>query len=302
LHLSSGAQQRLDLKIGEAPSVTLRPNINVALYRADLPRLQVSASDTGDYANNRWPIRNVPPGNYIVYSIAGGRSGFHDDPGTVVRQPIAVASQPLALELRPVKRGRIDVHLRGDDGRALDESAAAVSFFPFDDMTPVDHYSLTGLDHTFDPGAYWLSIRPKPPFCVISQTLAGGTLVNGKVTVTPAMSARLELELGSACGVIDIRAVSNGAPVPFASFLLLVNGTRREPGDVITGNMDTGGHASIPNMSPGRYLLWAWAPNADGYLGPDLADPAIPPVEVVVRVGQPALVSIDPLRPPGAPK
>jgi hypothetical protein len=302
-HISSGAQHKRDLTLKSAPSVTLRTNVIVALYPADLPRLlPASGSDDSGSTSERWRIRNVPPGNYIVYALTGDGSGYRGDPGTVVRKPVAVASQPLMLELVPEKRGRIDVHLHGIDGSAMDEGLAAVSFFRFEDLTLADHYGLGGLAHTFDPGRYWLSIRPKPPFCVISQTLAGGTLLNGKISVTPGMSARLDLDLGTSCGTISLRTVSNGAPVPFASFLLLVNGTPEEPGDVITGSMDEHGQASIPRMPPGRYLLWAWMPNADGYLGPNLAEAAARAVEVVVSAGQPALISIDPIRSPGVSK
>jgi hypothetical protein len=296
LHLSSGARQKLDLTAISAESVTVRANLNFALLRADLPRLKpVSAAGTTDSVNERWRIPNVPPGTYIAYSISGDGSGFGGDPGSVVRQPVTVGSQPLVLELHPEKRGTVDVHLHGSDGRVLDADAATVWFFRFDDITLVDHFGLTGLAHTFDPGAYWLSIRPKPPLCATSQTLTGGTLVNGKLTVTPGMSARLDVELGSACGAIEVRAVSNGAPVPFANFLLLVTGTPEVPGDAITGSLDAHGRASIPRMSPGRYLLWAWLPNAEGYLGPDLAGAAARAVEVVVNAGQPALVSVDPI-------
>jgi hypothetical protein len=272
--------------------------MNAMLYRPDPPRLiPVGTYETSNSASDRWRIRNVPPGSYILYALIGDSRGFID---SVVRKPITVTSQPVVAELLPEKSGRIDVNLHGSDGRTLSADAATISFFRFAELTAADRYGLTPLSYTFDPGDYWLSIRPKRPFCVNSQTLAGGTLQNGKVTVTAGMSARLDVEFGTNCGTIDVRTVSNGVPVAFAKYLLMVNGTPEEPGDVITGNTDAHGHASIPLIPPGPYLLWAWIPNGDGYLGPDLAGATAQAVEVVVGAGQAASVSIDPIRSPGA--
>jgi hypothetical protein len=54
------------------------------------------------------------------------------------------------------------------------------------------------------------------------------------------------LELGASCGTVDVYAESNGNPVTFANYLLLLTGTPQEPGDVITGSVDGRGHVSIP--------------------------------------------------------
>jgi hypothetical protein len=298
LRLSPGAQQHLDLTLHSAPSITLRPNLNVALFLEDVPRLvPVNASETTGSASDLWQVRNVPPGNYILYTIASGDPDFSKDAGYSMRTPVTVTSQPPALQLVPEKRGRVDVRLHASNGGVLSSDAAAVSFFRFAELTLADRYAPAGLLNTFDAGDYWLSVRPKPPFCVASQTLTGGTLQNGKLTVIPGMSARLDVEVGTNCGAIDIRAISNGASVPFASFLLLVNGTPKEPGDVITGSVGVHGDASISRVPPGRYLLWAWVSNGDGYLGPDLADAAARAVDIVVAAGQTASISIDPMRP-----
>src|SRR6185312_10532826 len=99
------------------------------------------------------------------------------------------------LELHPEKRGRIAVYLHRSDGQAIEQDAAAVSFVRFGGITMRDRFGAAG---TLDPGEYWVVIHPKPALCVVSQAFSGGTLRNRKVTVTPGMSARLDLELGSA--------------------------------------------------------------------------------------------------------
>jgi hypothetical protein len=299
LHISSGERRDLDLKLRSAQSVTIRTNVLAGLFPANLPHMGPTIDpDTNDPESDRWQLRNVPPGSYILYAETGDRSG--KDPGSVVRRPILVESAPLTLELAPEKRGSIEVHVQPSDGRTVLEGPA-VWFLSSDAQTKVYYSRMTG-PHTFDPGDYWLSIRPKPPFCAISQTLSGGTIRDGKITVTPGMSARLDVGLGTNCGVVDVRAVSNGDPVPFADFLLLVNGTPQEPGDVVTGSMDAHGRASIPRMPPGQYWLWAWVPSGDGYLGPDLSNAMAQAVEVVVVAGQLASVSVDPMRSPGESK
>jgi hypothetical protein len=296
-HLASAEQRNLDLKLRSAPSVTIKTNLPAVLFQSDLPRLlEMAASDELDPPEERWRIRNVPPGRFNLLGV-GNEPGSLEDTPSFARIPIVVESQPLTFELHPEKTGKLKVHLHGSDGRSLSEGAS-VAFVRLTGRTRVDVRYGEGY-YIIDPGDYWISIRPNAPFCAVFQTLTGATLRNGKITVTPGMSATLDVELGTGCGTVDVRAVSNGDAVPFASFLLLVSGTPQEPGDVLTGSVDAHGHATIPRVPPGRYWLWMWVPSGDGYLGPDLAGEMARAVEVVVGAGQHAPVSVDPIRSAG---
>jgi hypothetical protein len=150
LRLSPGAQQHLDLTLGSAPSVTLRLNLPVLLFLADLPRLvPMYVPDNTGSAGDLLQIRNVPPGNYILYTSAD--PGSSQDAGYALRTPVTVTSQPPTLQLVPEKRGRIDVHLHASDGGVLSSDAAAVSFF----VLP----NLPGLIITHRPGSRKPSTR-----------------------------------------------------------------------------------------------------------------------------------------------
>jgi hypothetical protein len=237
-------------------------------------------------------VRDVPPGNYVVQA----RVIDLDGPGFVVRCEITVSDgPPEPIELPPTRSAMIDVQIRDGDGMTVDDNSATVLFVPTSDGLLAQRFRKSS-GFSLDPGTYWLFIRAKPPLCATSARLAGEDVMQRLITVAPGMTARLDVELGSPCGSIGIQTVAGGIAAPFSDYLLLLSGTPQEPGGVITGSSDAKAHVSIGVLPPGRYLLWAWLPGAHGYLGPDLADTALKPVEVVVTSGQTASVSIEAIR------
>jgi len=217
-------------------------------------------------SRERVEVPNVPPGRYIIDERVVDVGG-----GWVTRREVIVSDEPSALiKLTPVSDAKIEVHLRSSDGATVPAGAATVSFIP----------TSTGLmalrlwrttDYVLDPGTYWLSISTKQPFCAVSARLAGQEVLRRRVEAAPSMSARLDVELGSHCGGVDIRTVVDGKAVPFSDFLLLASGTPQDPGGVTTGSTDVHGRSSVGPLAPGRYLLWAWLPDGHGYIGPSPA-------------------------------
>ena len=237
-------------------------------------------------------VRNVPPGNYVVETRVIDLEG----PGFVARREFTVSDGPPApIELPPIRSATIDVHILDGDGMKVDDNSATVSFVPASDGLLAQRLRKSS-GFSLDPGTYWLLIRAKPPLCAASAQLAGKDVMQHSITAAPGMTARLDVELGRHCGSIGIQTVVGGIAAPFSEYLLLLSGTPQEPGEVIAGTSDAKGHASIGVLPPGRYLLWAWLPGAHGYLGPDLADAAVKPVEAVVTSGQTASILIEATR------
>jgi hypothetical protein len=305
VHLARGGQQRVDFKLTASPGVTVRANGPGGLFHKDMPGyLPVSRFDTQAIPGGGTIVPHVPPGRYVFKGTTGDRTfGQKGHEGWSLTQDVAVEAKPVEIEVRKEKRGSIEWHLHATNGRPVPPDAASVAFFPFEptslvarlghgeqayNATPVPVY--WGLD----PGEYWLSTRVWPPWCVESTTLAGGTLANGILTVTAEMQARLDLNLGTNCGILKIRTEVAGVPVPFAAYLLLLNGTPQEPGDAITGSTDAQGCASLPYLGPGQYQLWAWKPDAEGYIGPELAQTEGEAITIAVVAGRPTSVSIAP--------
>jgi hypothetical protein len=251
-----------------------------------------------DLPNGGVEVRNVPPGNYVAEARVIDMEG----PGSVVRRQITISDGPPApLELTPMSGASIEVHVRNADGSEIDDGVATVSFVPASDGLWVRRLEKSQ-SLVLDPGAYWLSIRAKQPYCAVSARLAGQEVMQRRITIVPAMSARLDVDLGSHCGSIDIHTVAQGIAAPFSNFLLLLSGTPQDPGGVVTGTSDARGQSLVGPLSPGRYLLWAWLSDGHGYVGPDLADAAGTAVEVVVNAGGVASVSIAADQPEGASK
>jgi protocatechuate 3,4-dioxygenase beta subunit len=267
-----------------------------SLRRDDATASEVPlGGDTLRLPNGGVEIPDVPPGHYVVEARVVDFDGL----GSVARREIIVSNQPPApIELTPVSDARIKVDLRGPDGNTPDAEAATVTFIPASaglTVRPLDRNPGIALD----PGAYWLSIRTRPPFCATSARLGGQEVMRRRIAVGSGMSARLDVELSRHCGTIDIHTVAEGKAVPFSDFLLLLSGTPQEPGGVLTGGSDARGQVSIGRLPAGRYLLWAWLPDGHGYVGPNLADGVKEAVEVVVTADRTTSISVTPIQLPG---
>jgi hypothetical protein len=243
-------------------------------------------------------LLDVAPGDYVIES----RLINEEEPGLVARRRITVSGAPPArIELRPVPTAKIDVRVRDTDGRPVADGLASIAFVPTADGLLVQRPKKSSA-FILDPGAYWLSIRAKESFCAAAAHLNGQDVLFGRTTIVPAVSSRLDVELSKRCGDIEIHTVEGEKSAPFSDFILLLSGTPKDPGGVITGTSDVQAHASIGLLTPGRYLVWAWAPGAGGYVGPDLADAAGKAVEVVVNAGQTSPVSVGVIQPEGLSK
>jgi hypothetical protein len=311
LRIAAGAQLRIDPVLSSGPAYTVR---FTDLYRRgpasssgqlwnslkynDATEFEVQLNDDVALPGGGLEIPNIPPGRYVfearVIDLAGQ--------GSVARREFIVSDQtPAPVQVTPADVAKIDVHLNNADGGAVGAVSAAValSFVPTSaNLAARTMGSLPNL--VLDPGSYWVSIRARQPYCAVSGRLAGQEVLQRRVDLAPSTSGRLDVRLSTRCGSIDIHTVADGNAVPFSDFLLLLSGTPEDPGGVITGGSGPQGQSSIASLAPGRYLLWAWLPDSQGYIGPNLPDSAKDGIELTVAAGETTTVSISPVHSAGA--
>jgi hypothetical protein len=314
LQLAAGENASADLVMTSVPGLTLSGNVS------NLPHgypPTVASLRRDDFSGERDQARQIPlsdgrlrfdavqPGRYILTVNTSSRNG---DMPMVARQAIEVKDTDLegiALTLEPM--GAIEVVVHRMDTTAAGPNDIQIELRP---VGQTESYSATtdpGGSRRFaqlDPGAYWVSTRTTAPYCVQSIRFgpSGEEVLQRTLTVTPGMSARLDVTLTTECGTIEGHVVAGGKPVPLARVIVLLSGTAESPGDIFESSAEFEGEFSVTLMPPGRYLIWAWN-EGRGFFGPtSLADVADKASVVVVGRGQKGTVVVRPLNPEGENK
>lgn len=290
IHLASGEQRQFDLILHSSESVTVRSSAPAALYRDDgvslVPERQ---PEIVRLPALRYDFPDVVPGRYLLESrIGDGGSG----PDRVARRRVTVSRDPVQdFEILPERGARIDVSTRRDDGIAAQKDDVMVEWLAASERL-LAYPRWPDPVFIVDPGVYWLALRARAPGCVVSATLDGSDVLHGPTTVLPGMTARLEIVWSTQCGFVRVHGATNGQAASFATYLLLLSGTPKEPGDALIGTLDVDGDAIISQLPPGRYRLWTWMNDADGYIGPDLA--VVPFDTVEVAAGRTVSITVRP--------
>lgn len=129
------------------------------------------------------------------------------------------------------------------------------------------------------PGENWLYHTTSDNVCIVGALLDGQPVFRQKFVVASGVSHRLVVRVSNRCSPpLEVQAVSNGKPVPFAKIVFLLSGTLSSPGFVYTVIANPEGKFKLRGVGPGRYLAWAWVDNTvlendpRAYVGPsDLA-------------------------------
>jgi hypothetical protein len=178
-----------------------------------------------------------------------------------------------AIELVLQPTGEIEVALHGPENNKPDLDAVSLGLRSTTQEQSVIQWanSVQGgpLRLTIPPGSYWLLTRSKDKMCVQSAKLGTHEALHETLRVTSGAAARLEVTVSPHCGIIKGRVMSNDQPVPVAKVLLLLSGSAKNPGDLVTGFTDDRGDFSFPALPFGRYQLWAWSVDESGsFVGP----------------------------------
>jgi hypothetical protein len=310
--LAAAGRVAVDLTLRSAPAVSVEgrlsdPPANAGLSIRLIPESAFDFSQTWFAAVKppEFGFHGVPPGSYRLEADVTWQEPDGSQRSAVARLRIAVGNVNLGGVYVPLEpAGAIDVVLHPADGARIDPGSVQVGLRPTDsdpngmrwaqgDETGPLH--LSGLAR----GAYWLSTRTKGSYCVTSAKFGGQDVLRRVLTVTPAMAASLDLVVSKSCGGIQARVVSEGKPVPKAKVLLMLSGSARDPGDLMTDFSNDEGEITFTGLAPGRYLLWAWGVDTfGGFVGPESLDgEQHPATQVMVTVGDPTRVDVPLLKP-----
>lgn len=310
--VEAGGRPRLNLKVDSTPAFPLQATgliwpdsaslssgrmwPNYAIERNDATR-EVLRLRTEFLPGGGIEIFDVAPGRYIVEAGVLDFKG----PGSIARQEVEVINAtPALIKLHPVPNASIELKVSDAEGNSLNAEVVTVSFVPAAAHLKVRQVE-NGPMFAVDPGPYWLSVRGRQPFCGSSAQLdAGHDILREQINLGSGSSTRLDLKLSKQCGTINVQTASEGHSLPFTNFLLLLSGTPQNPGGVMAGTSDAQGRVSIGPLTPGKYLLWVWSSNGDGYIGPELADAAGVATEVAAAAGQTTQIIIAPIQHAGA--
>jgi hypothetical protein len=204
------------------------------------------------------------------------------------------------IELALEPPGAIDVFVERSGTLPLKQYSVLLGLQDVSDATPVFDISSSQNDHdgsirfpAVDPGTYWLTTRTEDPFCVESVRLGGSELLHRTVTVASGSALRLDVRLSTTCGAIDGHVIADDKPVAFAKVWLLMSGSAKSPGDMISEMSDEDGAFSFNLLPPGRYSLWAWSQEDPQYIGPaSLADVEQLASVVLVSKGQRTVANV----------
>ena len=298
----------VDLTLLSAPAVSVRGRLSALPANAGLnirliPETSFDSSQpwfAGFDSPGAFAFRGVPPGPYRLDADVNWQEPDGTRKSTFARLRIAVGNVDLnGIDVPLEPAGAIDVVLHGQDGARIDPEDLQVGLRPAVPEPAGTEWAQrepTGQLH-FGPlasGTYWLSTRTKESICVHAAKLGAQDALQGALTVTPAMAASLDVLVSKSCGGIQARAVSDGKPVPGAKVLLLLRGTAKAPGDLMTDFSNDEGEIAFTGLAPGRYLLWAWTVDGFGsFVGPVKLDGASQPATpVLVHAGDPTRVDV----------
>jgi len=252
-----------------------------------------------DSAKGTFEFRGVPPGNYRLESNLQGQTSQGEKVSLSAQLPIVVGTVDMdAIELVLQPSGEIEVALHGPENNKPDLDTVSLGLRSTTQEQSAIQWANSAesgsLRLTMPPGSYWLLTRSRDKVCVQSAKLGTHEVLHGTLRVTSGASARLDVTVSPHCGIIKGRVMSNDQPVPDAKVLLLLSGSAKDPGDLVTGFTDDQGDFSFPALPFGRYQLWAWSVDQfAAFVGPmNLADEEKHAITVSVNGEEPVTVDL----------
>jgi hypothetical protein len=308
--VAMGQHGGVDLTLESISAVSVRGRVINGLPNSDasVQLLRDDSIESGwqphrTSANPDTPVfefRGIEPGRYHLEARVKGPDASGVQQSMLARLPVEVGSadvEGLELALEPV--GAIEAALHVEGGGKL---GAGLSNVGLREAAVSDHGGTYWADNQggalrlkdLAPGSYWLLTRTEEGVCVTSAKLDGREALHGKVTVTAGTASRLDVTLSGNCASVGGMVMSGGKPVPYANVLLLLSGSAADPGDLELYTANEKGEFLLYGLGSGRYRLWAWLDDEDGYfLGPtSLAAEEAKATTVVLAAGQAAKVEV----------
>jgi hypothetical protein len=314
-HIAAGQSVAVNLVLGSSSAVRISghitntlPNLNAnfRLVRDDDPPHEENQFFPGiaDGSKGTFEFRGVFPGRYRLEADLNTQSADGQKLSLAGRLSLVVGSADIDdIELTLETTIQIDGDVSSAEGEDLTPGSVNLGLRPAMPGSlgmwwtePLENKSLRFT--SVPAGKYWLLTRNDEATCVQSVRLGDQELLHGMVTVTSAMKARLEVTASKHCGTIKGHVLSGEKPVANAKVLLLLSGSAKNPGDLVTDFTDEQGKFSFPVLPFGRYRLWAWSMDELGsFVGPaNLADYEESGKSVTVNSDDPVTIDLTPFK------
>ncbi len=262
----------------------------------------VTAGDAQLQPDGTFEANILEPGRYLLEARAGA----------AVTQQIVVADKTpvTGLQLTMQPSATISVFVQGPASPAPQPDSVSVGLRSASFARGFARWAQRASDGSLslpaiEPGKYWVLAHTEAPFCVESVTFGGRAVLHDTLTVASGDSGRLDIMLSTQCARIDGRVPVPEPGEPYPIVVVMMSGTAKSPGDVITVNFsdqytgaaelkpEVDGAFFVDCLPPGRYLLWALKQSDLGDRGPaSLADVANQASVVEVGKGRHAQVQL----------
>lgn len=302
LEIAPGQQAEMQLTLRSASALSLRgralhvpPEIGIAirLMREDA----VEATEpllAYTNAEGKFEFRGVSPGRYHLETGVNWQPPDGPPKRLIARLPVELHSSLDGIELPLEAPSVVEVVLHGADADKTEPEAPQIGLrSPSGSVWAYREHQGPPRFAEMSPGTFWLVAHTHRGTCVVSAKLGQQDALKGPVTVKPG-AAQLDVTLSKDCGGIQARVISDGKPVPDAKVLLVLSGSAKDPGDMVTEFADDQGEATFEGIAPGRYFLWAWQVDPAGsFVGPaNLGKVEGQATAVVVSKGEPVKIDV----------
>ncbi|HUB83946.1 MAG TPA: carboxypeptidase-like regulatory domain-containing protein [Bryobacteraceae bacterium] len=234
-------------------------------------------------------LRAVPPGRYLLQARTFARN---NQSSLFAELPLEVGSSDIDdVDVDLGAQATVDVAVHGvEDARGLDATLRAAGGTPRGPSQSGDNdFQFQGVP----PGSYHLILHTPHDSCVQSVRLGDTELRGDALSVAGSAAMHIEVALTRTCGKVRVRAVRDGQAIPGAKVVLLVSGTPDDPGDLKEELTDDEGGFTFSGLSPGHYLVWAWAVEGAGAMAGPASLAAVAPKATAVDVTAGDPVNVD---------
>jgi hypothetical protein len=274
LQLSAGRQTEINLTLRSASASSLRgrllnlpPGVSTGIRLVPEDAFHdAQPLFSGTAAEGKFMFRGVLPGRYRLEADFNWQPPNSPLTHLVARVPVEIGGTNLeGVDVPLEPPAVIDVVFRGAEPAKAEAQTIEIGLRSSSESSWAQRESKGPLRFaSLFAGSYWLFTRTTKTTCVQSAKLGEQDALRSAVTVKWGTTAQLDVTLSKDCGEIQGRVVSDGIAQPNAKVLILISGSAKEPGNMLTDHTDDEGEFSLNGLAPGRYLLWAWREDAGG--------------------------------------
>jgi protocatechuate 3,4-dioxygenase beta subunit len=302
--LSPGQRAQVDLTPLTATTVTVRGHVQNVPPQTGFSVSLLPDDDSLGFGQNANAFVDASQGTFTIRGVAPGRYRLRAQSFP----PPGGAQKALAAEF-PLDVGSSDMD--GVDVALDSQATVEVTFHGVADdqmkdvsvmlrgAGPYGHGYAQSKDGTYQfqsvpPGSYRLSLHTPSESCVASVKLGDREMSGAAFDVAAGAALHVDVAVSQNCGSVHLRALRGDVAVPRAKVVLLRSGTAKDPGDVSEDYADDEGEYTFSGLTPGRYLIWAWAVEGQGAVaGPSsLGAVAQQATAVDVTAGDPVKVDV----------